>query len=255
MNIFKNPKHLPFFAFFTGSVAGLLRKALYAFALDHKGLLVPNHPLELVLTAFTLLSLAVIIAAVWRLDGSAAYEDNFAPSARAMTGHILAALGILLTVGLNDAPMSGPLGMVWKLLGPTASVCLVFAGICRKQGKAPFFLLHLAPCLFLVFHIINHYQIWSGNPQLQDDIYTVFATMALMLFAFYTAGFAVGVGRRRMQLGMGLAALFLTMATIYDTRYLFLYTGLACWAGSDLCSLIPVPKPPEEKNEEGGEGL
>lgn len=253
MNIFKNPRHLPFFAFFTGAIAGLLRKALYAVALDHKGLLTPNHPLERILTVFSLLALALIIAAVWRLDGSAEYEDNFAPSNKAMTGHFLAALGILLTVLLNYAPMYGALGNAWDLLGLAAPVCLISAGLCRKKGEKPFFVLHLVPCLFLVFHIVNHYQTWSGNPQLQDDVYTVFATMALMFFAFYTAAFEVGSGKRRMHLGMGLAALFLTMVTIQDTQYLFLYTGLGCWVGSDLCSLTPVPKVVEEKKEEGGE--
>lgn len=254
MNIFKNPKSLPLFTLLAGNAAGLLRKALYAFALDHKGLLIPNHPLELILTVVSLLSLAAITAAVWKLDGSEKYEDNFSPSGKALAGHCLAAAGIALTVLLNHAPMPGPLGTAWDLLGLTAPVCLIAAGICRKRGKQPSFLLHLIPCLFLVSHIINHYQIWSGNPQLQDNIYTVFATMAMVLFSFYTTAFDVGMGRRRMHLGMGLAVVFLTLTSLSNTDYLFFYVGCACWAGSDLCRLTPVPKIVEEDNEEGGEG-
>ena len=254
MNIFRNPKSLPVFTVICGAAGMVLRRCQYAFALDGKGLLAPSHPLTLVLTVFSLLVLGLIIAAVWKLDGSAKYEDNFGPSNGAMAGHLLAAIGIFLTVLLNYAPIPGALGNAWDLLGLTSLPCLTLAGLCRKKGKKPFFLLHLVPCLFLVFHIVNHYQAWSGNPQLQDDIYTVFGTMALMFFAFYTAAFDVDAGKRRMHLGMGLAAVYLTMVSLTGTEYLFLYVGCACWAGSDLCSLIPVPKPAEPETEEKTEG-
>lgn len=255
MNIFRNPKHLPTVTVLSGIIGMVLRWAFYAAALDEKGLLTSMHPLGIALTAFSLLILALIAVSVWKLDGSEKYEDNFAPSIAAFTGHILAALGILLTVLLNPPRMYGNLGTAWNILGIAAPVCLIIAGSCRKKGKKPFFLLHLIPCLFLVFHIVNHYQTWSGNPQLQDDIYAVFSTTTLMFFAFYSAAFDADTGHRRMHLFMGLAAVYLTLVSLTNTEYLYLYMGCACWALSDLCSLIPVPKPPEpEKNEtEGGE--
>ena len=96
--------------------------------------------------------------------------------------------------------------------------------------------------VLLVFHIVNHYQTWSGNPQLQDDLYTVLGTMAVLFFSFYTTSFDVDLGKRRLHLFMGLAAVYLLMVSIPTTEYLFFTVGCACWAGSDLCRLIPVPK-------------
>ena len=261
MNLFKNPKHLPLFSLLCGTAGLILRRCQYAFAADAEGLLTPNHPITVILTLFSLVVLVILAAAVRRLEGSAKYEDNFAPSARAMVGHLLAGWGIFLTVLLNAAPMPGPLGNAWDLLGLASLPCLIIAGICRKNGRKPFFLFHLIPCLFLVFHIVNHYQTWSGNPQIQDDLYTVLGTMAAMFFAFHTTAFDVDLGKRRLHLFMGLAAVFLLFVSIPDTHYLFLCAGCACWAGTDLCSLIPVPKAVEEKTEgeektetEGGDG-
>lgn len=250
MTIFRNPKHLPLIPLFCGILGMALRWGLYALALDEKGLLTPRHPLEIALTVFSLLTLALIAAGVWKLDGSEKYEDNFAPSSTAFVGHILAALGIGLTVLLNAPRMYGNLGTVWRALGILSPLCLLAAGSCRRTGKKPFFLLHLIPCLFLVFHIVNHYQTWSGNSQLQDDIYTVFSTMALMFFTFYTAAFDADAGKRRMHLFMGLAGVYLTLVSLLNTEYLFLYVGLTSWVLSDLCRLTPVPRPPEPEKKE-----
>lgn len=252
MNPFKNPNHLPTFACLTGMAGLLLRRCQYAFALDVEGLLTPNHPFTILLTLFSAVVLALLAAAVWHLDGSAKYEDNFAPSARAMMGHILAALGIAVTVLLTPAKMPNLLGLAWDLLGFLSPFCLIAAGIQRKKGKQPFFLLHLIPCLFLVFHIVNHYQTWSGNPQLQDDLYNVLGSMAVLFFSFYTTAFDVDLGKRRPLLFMGLAAVYLLLVSVPTTEYLFLTVGCACWAASDLCRLTPVLK---EEETEGGDSL
>lgn len=253
MNPFKNPKHLPNLTVLCGAAGLLLRRCQYAFALDADGLLTPRHPFTVVLTLFSFVFLAFLAAAVWKLEGSSEYSHNFAPSARAMGGHILAGWGILFTVLLNRAPMPGLLGNAWDLLGLASPICLIIAGICRKNGRQPFFLFHLIPCLFLVFHIVNHYQTWSGNPQLQDDLYTVLGSMAVLFFSFHTTAFDVAMGNRRMHLFMGLAAVYLLMVTIPTTEYLFLTVGCACWAGSNLCALVPAVKTSEEP--EGGDSL
>lgn len=245
-----DPKNLPMMTAALGAVGFLLRWMLYTFCLDDKFLLPANHPLEIGLWGFSAAALALIIALVWKLDGSSRYEDNFAPSAAAAVGHILAAAGILLTALLNEPQMAGNLGMLWKVTGVLAGPCLMLAALSRVQGKKPFFLLHLIPCLFLVFHIINHYQVWSGNPQLTDYVFALFATMTLMFFAFYTAAFDVDAGKRRMHLGMGLAAVYLCMVNLPETEYLYLYAGGILWVLSDLCTLYPKPKPVEESEKE-----
>lgn len=231
--------NLPVMTAALGGIGLVLRKLLYALAVDEKNLLVTSHPLELLLWLLTAASLLLIVSTVWRLDGSNRYVDNFRPSVGAAAGHILAAAGILLTVVANAPMMPGHLGMIWKVLGILAVPCLVLAGLARMQGRRPFFALHLVPCLFLVFHTVDHYQSWSGNPQFQDYAFALFGTMALTLFAFYNAAFDVGSGRRRMLLGMGLSAVYLCLVELAVTEYPFLYLGGIVWVLTGLCSLKP----------------
>lgn len=235
-----------------GVLGLILQRALYAVALDETNLLPQSHPLQTLLAVYSLAVLGSIVLAAWKLDGSNKYRDNFRPSFPAAAGNVLMALGAALTVLLNDPRMPGALGLAWKLFGWLSSPCLLAAGFARVQGKRPFFVLHLIPCLFLAFHIVTHYQTWCGNPQLQDYIFTVFGTMALMFFAYYHAAFEAGSGRRQLHLGMGLAGIYLCIVNLAFTEYLFLYLGGIIWMLTDLCSVIPKPKSAPKK-EEGGE--
>lgn len=241
------PKNLPNFAAAAGIIGCLLRKALYLWGTDDKALLTRRHPLELLLWLVTALTLGVIVLSVRKLDGSDVYEDNFAPSNRAAVGSAVAGVGFLLTALLNEPMMQGGLGLAWKVLGLLSGPCLVLAGLGRAKGTRPFFAVHLIPCLFLVLHIINHYQTWSGNPQQVDYVFPLLGTMALMFFAYYAAAFAVDFGNRRMHLGVGLGAAYLCIVVLSRTEYLFLYAGGLVWALSDLCALEPRPRKQEEE--------
>ncbi len=241
------PEYLPAAVTAIGAVGFLLRWMLYRVGTDEKNLLIPHHPLELALWALTLAAAGFILAAVWRLSGSNRYVDNFSPSMPAAVGHILAAAGILLTVLLNRPMMAGALGTIWKGMGLASAPCLVLAGYARLRGKRPYFLLHIVPCLFLIFHMLDHYRIWCSNPQVQDYIFTLMGTMALIFFAYYSAAFDVGSGRRRMHLGMGLAAVYLCAVSLPDSGYPFLYLGGIAWVLTGLCALTPKPGPKERE--------
>lgn len=241
------PENLPVAVAAVSAVGFALRWMLYRFGVDEKNLLTPCHPLELALWALTLAAVGFILAAVWRLGGSNRYADNFGPSMPAAVGHILAAAGILLTVLLNRPMMTGTLGTVWKGLGLVSAPCLAAAGYARLQGKRPFFLLHIAPCLFLVFHMLDHYRVWCSNPQVQDYVFSLLGTMALMFFAYYSAAFDVGSGRRRMHLGMGLAAVYLCAVSLPGGGYPLLYLGAIAWVLTGLCALTPRPDPEESE--------
>lgn len=246
-NLLKS-KCLPAVILLLGVVGFLLRLGLYAVGTDQKGLLPGWHPLEIVLWAVTAGAIALVIAAGRNAKGSNHYRDNFGPSLPGALGNILMAAGILLTVLLNQPKMPKLLGGLWKLLGFVSAPCLVAAAFARVQGKRPFFLLHIAACLFLVFHIVNHYQAWSGNPQLLDYLFSLLGTMALMFFGFYTAAFAVGSGSRRMLLGMGLAAVYLCAVSLSSGEYPFLYLGGIVWVLTNLC--LPEPARQMEEREQ-----
>ena len=150
-------------------------------------------------------------------------------------------LMILLTV-LLPWWMEGRLLLLRRVLGAASAVGLIVAGRCRRAGKCPLFLTHLAVCAFFVVHMLGNYGIWCSNPQLQDYWLDLSASALMALFAFYEAAFDVGLGRRRMQLATGLMAAYLGCAALSGSGYLILYFGCAVWALTDLCSLTPKPK-------------
>ena len=244
-----NPLHLPRVTAGCAVAALGLRTALYLTAVDERGLLKTGHPLSLALLALTVAVAAYVAATVWKMDGSAAYEDNFVAHKGAMLGHFGAAAGIAVTVLTRYPLMEGYLGQLWQYLGYLSPVCLLLAGMDRAKGKPSFFLLHLIPSLFLVFHVVNQYQVWSGDPQLQDYGFALLGGMALALYAYYTAGFEVGMGRRRMQLFMAMASVYLLAAELATSSYPWLYLGGIAWAMTGICTLTPKPKQENEEEE------
>lgn len=229
--------------FFLGLAALVLRRMLYITAADAKGLLLRGHPLSLALLALTAAVLLLICFAVRKQEESAVSEESTFPSA---LGHTVMALGILATVLSGGPRTTGYLGTAWRWLGFAAPVCLLAAGAAGLTRKKPFFLLHVVPCLFFVVYIVSNYQIWSGNPQMQDYLFALLGTMALMFFSFYTAALEAGCGSRRMALGMGLAAIYLCLAELANSTYPVLYFAGAIWIRAELFALRTAEPKPED---------
>ena len=220
-----------------GLVALVLRWQLYRTAVDAKGLLVRMHPLSLVLMALTAAVLLMIYVAVRKQEESVSFEERVPNGILAALGHGLLAVSILSTVLSGNPRAIGYLATAWRWLGFAAPLCLVLAGADRLLGRKSFFLLHVVPCLFLVVHIVSHYQSWSGDPQMQDYVFALLGAMALMFFGFYTAAMEAGCGSRRMLLGMGLAAIYLCLAEAAHSAYPLLYLAGMIWVMTDLHSL------------------
>lgn len=238
-------------AFASGIAALLLRRRLYAVAVDGKGLLTSNHPLSIALWGVVLISAVLITVGVRKLDGSAVYEDNFSPSSAAEAGHCFMGACILLMVLSNEFALSGIIGTVWKVLGFLSAPAMVWAGICRRKGTKPFFGIHAAVCLFLLLYVISRYQGWSGNPQLQDYVFDLMAAVALILFSYHCAAFEAGMGKRRSQLITGLLAVVLCGGALaVGTGYTGLYVGGGVWAATNLCALTPPPKKEEVESHD-----
>lgn len=237
-NFFKK-FHLTIPAAGLGIAACVLRIALNLLGKDEKGLLVPGHPLNLLVWAVTAAAVAMISAAVLPLDGSRKYADNFRPSTAAAIGSFAMAGGIAATV-LSGWSVWTRLELIRNLCGLLAAASLVIAGLHRWQGKRPFFAFHGAACLYLTLYAVSHYQSWCSRPQLQDYCFPMLGSILLCLFAYHQTAFDTGMGKRRMQLFTGLMAGFFCMAAIAGGEDLMLYGGGAVWTLTNLCSLTPV---------------
>ena len=220
-----------------GLAALVLRWLLYRTAVDAKGLLPRMHPLSIALMILTAAVLLMIYIIVRKQEEATAFADRRLRSIPAALGHAVMAGIILTTVLAGGQQTSGYMATVWEFLGMVAFPCLVLAGTDRLRGKKSFFLLHVVPCLFLVVHIVSHYQSWSGDPQMQDYVFELLGAMALMFFGFYTAAMEAGCGSRRMLLGMGLAAIYLCLAELAHSAYPGLYLAGMIWVMTELLSL------------------
>lgn len=228
---------LPVRVLIWGILALVLRKILYATATDVKGLLLRWQPVEIALTVLTVGVLVRIALTVRKGKDTDLYEDYRFGRLPGAVGNVAAGAGILMTV-LTAAPgMGSNLDGVWHGLGLAAPVCLLAAGIARGLGKKPFFLLHVAVCLFFVLHIVTRYQLWSGHPQMQDYIFSLLGAMTLMFFGFYTAALEAGCGNISLLRGMGLAAIYLCTAELARSSCPGLYLGGILWVLTDLCGL------------------
>lgn len=233
---------LPFAMLLFGTLAMLLRRRLYLTAVDAKGLLLRNTPLEGILLALTAAAGCILLLALKKDRGSNCYEDNYGPSVPSALGHVAAAAGIVTLVRGAAPELAGSLVMLWRILGMAAPACLVLAGILRIFGRKPFFLLHVLPCLFLLVHVVGSYRLWSSNPQMQDYLFALLACLSLILFAHFTAAFEAGLGNRKLVLGAGLAAVYLCLAELGWTDCPGLYFGGAFWALTGICKVVPLQK-------------
>ena len=222
-----------------GIAAAAARLGLMHFGTDGKGLLIPGHPLQLLVWAITLAAAVLAVAAVFPLKGSQRYCDNFSASTPAAIGCFALAGGITVSV-LLSGNTGLRLDLIRAVCGLAAIPALVWAGLNRWQGKRPFFLLHGLVCLYLTLYTVCHYQAWSSRPQIQDWFFSMMASVLLALFAYYQTAFGVSLGKRRMQLGTGLLAACFCIAAAAGGEDATLYLSGAVWTLTNLCSLTPV---------------
>ena len=217
-----------------GGVGLVLRRLLFALAVDDRGLLTPHHPALLALWAVTLIAAGVILL----MSRGKAHEEDMTGSALwAGFGCFLEAVCIAMTVILIQPRTAGYPGLAWRILGASSAVGLAVDGYARVAGKKVGFLPYLVVCLFFVFHIVDHYRGWSSDPQMMNFLFALFGAAALALFAFYCAACCVGINNRRLRLGMGLAAIYFCVVELSGSAYYLLYGGAAVWVATTL--MIP----------------
>lgn len=232
MNRSEKYSALPLAALSLGIVGAFLRWGLYNLAAEEYGLLAPKHPLSYLLLAVTVCAL-VFLAIVSKKKP---IQTAAAPTTLVAVGYLIAAAGILVNSMVTPAAASGWLGLVLTGLGYLAPIALIVGTLSCLRGRAPGMACHLTGCLYYIFYIINHYRSWSSNPQLQDCVFALLGSMAMVLFLFYCAAQNVGLGRPALRRCAGLAAIFFCTVQLSSLTELALYFGSMLWALIVLCS-------------------
>jgi len=199
------------------------------------------YPLDILVWVVTAAAVVLSLVSVWKLDGSSRYGDNFTASTPAAMGCFALAGGIAASV-ITDWDAWTRLELIRNFCGLLAIPAILWVGLCRRQGKRPFFLFHAVVCLYLTLYSVSHYQLWSSRPQLQDWFFSMAGAVLLTLFAYYQTAFDASMGKRRMQLATGLLAAFFCIAAAAAGEDMLLYIGGAVWTLTNLCSLTPVKR-------------
>lgn len=240
MKTILNPKNLPLTVGALGILGMILRWLVELLAVDERGLVVPAHPIVFLLWIVTAAAVVLTVGMVWKLDGGRKYAPNFPASKAAAMGCGIMAVCAMVTVALGWE-RSG-LGLWRYILGLGAGFCLIFLAYIRFRGMKPTFFFHAIVCVFFAIHMLCRYRPWSGDPQLLDYVFEVFACVGLMLFAYQQAAFEVGLGKRRMQLGLGLLTAYCCLTAMPGAPQPLLYAGGAVWTLTNLCTLTPPPR-------------
>ena len=231
-----------------------LRLYLYKTGFDHKNILSSSHPLHLICIGLAGIMALYLVLAVRKLDGCKHPRRNF-PShplrdlAILAAGCLMAVHGIAL---LREAAAVLPRIRAGLALAAAGSM-LLNPFVPRKNLNLQS-LLHGIITVFFAVDMLSRYRDWSGNPQLPDYVFQIFACILLCLCSYHRLAFDVELGKRRMMLWCSMMALYLCVACVSGPETKIFYLGGALWAASCLCTPMPpadfLKDAPESTGEE-----
>lgn len=230
-------KTIPLTVLIAGIIGGAMRWLLYAITTDAKNLIPLGNPLAIILWIVTAAVVILVLASILPLRNAENDRNFFRAHLPAALGSLAGSAGIGMTVATSSVVPDGVLGLVWKVLGIASMIALILVSFCRAKGKVPFFGMHLIVCIFFAVHLVTSYRSWSSNPQLMDYVFTLFASLGMMLFAFYHSCLEAGMAKLRLLPIMGLLAAYCCLVTLSGTSHFLLYLGCSIWALTNLCHL------------------
>lgn len=208
-----------------------LRLWLYATGVDHKGLLLENHPagiLSFVLTAAFLAWLFWIVKAEKpSVKGNAKVARIAAAAGCMVAGAAVAAAGIMeyLTGGAM-------LSLMTMTVCLCAGVVLIYVGLCRLQCRKPAKAAHVVMLVAFILLLISHYRSWSKEPQLQLYFFSFMAGMFLLFSVFCRAVWDMQNKGLRQMVYANQMALFLCCMSVKGDMPWF-YLAMALWMAAD----------------------
>ena len=228
----QKPNFLSYLALGAGAAALALRLWLLL-SIDHKGLIPANHPAGIigyVLLGAVLVSL-LVICRPWKKKPVAKWSFRKSPAAAA--GCFAAAAGIVVTA-VQELGQTSPITIAACVLAAAAAFCLVVLGLRRLKGHAPHPALHCVLTAYLTCHLLAQYQLWNTDPQLQNYLPQLLASIFCMMSAYHRAALDTEPGHPGTFLFFNYGAVFLSCLAIAGAAPVF-YLAMALWAVSAGC--------------------
>ena len=232
------PNILPVVTLGAGALGLYLQMWLFATGVDKAGLLLKSHPSNTLLFVLTAIVMAVIVLYLSTVRDIPAYKYLFPQSIPAAVGCMVAAAGVVASVISELIQNQDTISVIACILGALTALSLVSTGICRQKRKRPNYYLHFAITAYLMIHVVSQYRSWSSEPQLQNYIFQLLASVFLMLCCYYRTLLDNGVNNRRRYVFFNYCALFFCCLSLVSDQWLF-YASMGIWMFSEQCSLAP----------------
>ena len=230
------PSILPLFTLAAGILGLALRAWLFFGGTDRKGLLVTSHPANALTFLLTALVMVVLSFCIRSLNAVDRYQKLFPRAKLPAVGCLAAAVGIAW-VNLRDLNMrTDAITMISLFLGILAFISLLILACCRFKRIRPAFFLHMVVTVYLMFHLISQYRLWSAEPQLQVYFFPLLASVFLMLTGYHNAVLDARKSERKWFVFCNQGALYCCCLSLWGDRWLF-YLTMGFWMLSSLCSL------------------
>lgn len=208
-----------------------LRFALYIAATDSKGLLMPFHPLEIMLWVLTF---AALLAAIALTRGCRLRPTGGIGGA---VGCLLFAVGIVLQCLQPAAVRVAALSWIHLVLGGAAVGSLLFLAWLRLKRQAVPCGYYAVLCLYFCIYMVLRYQSWSELTQLQDYVFALGAALCLTLFAYRRGADAAGLPQKGSPAVLGLMGIFFCCTAVPMTEDALIYAAAVPFLLAELADL------------------
>ncbi len=224
-----------------GLLTLLLRLWFLCLGRDSRGLLAVGSFPDIFSWVITCLTLVWLTIGTWHLREASKYTFNFPASLTATVGIGVAALGFFITSLTELISGTDVLGTISAILGFFAVGAMGFLAYCRYFQLRVSVLFHGFVCVYLMFHLVSHYRLWSAAPQIQTYGFELLAIVCTMLACYQRAAFDANQGQRRTHTFCSLSALFFSVAALPGCDNAIFFLGCGAWMLTTLCNLTPLP--------------
>ena len=210
-----------------GALGFFLRLTLYRVGFDEKNILSGSHPLHLaclvLMVGLGVYLVPAVRKSIDRDSHGAAYPLRALGCFAA--GCLVAFHGITLA---KEIPTL--LDLVRAVLVLGAACAMVLCALVPENLKNLHNICCGLICAFFALDMLCRYRGWSGNPQLPDYVFQVFACVLLSLTSYHRLAAGVDLGRGKILLWCSHMALFLSLLCAAGPETRSFYLGGALWA-------------------------
>lgn len=226
-----NPKIKKLFhaALGAGVLSLCLRLLLYRVGFDEKNILSSSHPLHLACLAIGACLSLFLFFAIRKEEN----PGQFSPGQPLGALLLLAAGGLTAFHGLAlIREAEATLALIRAGAALAAVLSMAVCALAPARLGTLHSLCHGIITAFFALDMLCRYRGWSGDPQLPDYMFQIFACVLLSLCSYHRLALDVGLGKRRVLLWCGLMALYLSLTCVSGPETRLFYLGGAFWAAS-----------------------